>query len=239
MKTYVYEKHPYFKIPEILVVVRHGQSEGNILSDDEVAKHDKPSHDFALSGTGVIQALAVGQVLRREFPDIHRFNAIVHSTYRRTKETYERAIEIAIGEGSHKSVFPVVPDSRVNEKDEGIRHKLTEEDINKNFPLALKLFEKFEKYHHVPIHGESVPQVEMRIRDIMRDLVQHDRKSVLIFGHGVWMRILHHMISMGDIDKYEGRGEDGLPHPKNGVIYYFVTLSNCIQLNILDEHINE
>lgn len=224
-KEYTYENHPLFILPNLLAVVRHGESEINVLDDDGVADSSTPSHNFSLTKSGRNQAKAVGKTLKhffnREFPSV-----ICQSTYRRARET----CEIALREYGVKGI--VITDSRLNEKDEGIRHKLKGKDIESFFPLAKYLFGKYGKYHHIPIHGESVPQVEMRIRDLMRDIVQNNKRNALFFGHGVWMKILHHMVSMSTTGIYDESG--GIPHPKNGSIYIYKRFDRKTTLEIHD-----
>ena len=70
--------------PKLLVFVRHGESEGNILNVDERAELEIPTHEYALTLRGRRQALMAGLYLNKEFGS---FDVYYNSTYRRAKET--------------------------------------------------------------------------------------------------------------------------------------------------------
>jgi broad specificity phosphatase PhoE len=81
--------------PALLVLVRHGQSERNIVKkrnsfylDDESRKAVKgiPDHLIALTEEGHRQAIATGRALREQ---LGSFDDVFHSGYRRTIETTE------------------------------------------------------------------------------------------------------------------------------------------------------
>ena len=54
-------------LPELLVLVRHAESEGNIKSTAERAKSEIPTHGYALTDRGQQQALITGRYLQKKF----------------------------------------------------------------------------------------------------------------------------------------------------------------------------
>ena len=66
---------PYPKWPKTLVLMRHGQSERNVMKDLAKANGQKPrwtdgvrDQDTPLTELGVMQALSAGVELRKNFP---------------------------------------------------------------------------------------------------------------------------------------------------------------------------
>ena len=107
-----------------LILVRHGQSEGNVAAEaadrDELEQIDVPARDpdVVLSGTGRDQAAAVGRWLASLPPD-EQPEVLWTSPYRRARETAEIALEVAGLEIAHRV------DERLRDRDMGITDKLT------------------------------------------------------------------------------------------------------------------
>jgi broad specificity phosphatase PhoE len=85
--------------PELLVLVRHGQSDRNVAKAGHVFFPDEesraafagvPERQAALTELGWQQARALGVRLREEH---ERFDLVLHSGYRRTRETAEALLE--------------------------------------------------------------------------------------------------------------------------------------------------
>ena len=74
--------------PKSLVFVRHAQSAGNVMTQDERAGCEIPNHAYPLTDTGIIQAIITGKYLKEKFssdlPD-----ACLASTFLRTQMTLD------------------------------------------------------------------------------------------------------------------------------------------------------
>ena len=171
--------------PKLLVFVRHGESEGNVLNADERAELEIPTHEYALTPRGRNQALMAGLYLSKEFGS---FDVYYTSTYRRAKETMALM---------YPDVKEPHEDPRLDEADRGIWHTMTKEDIEKFMPWEIKRKNRVGLYRYRPFGGESWPQVELRIHSFLGTLARdYSGDRVLIVGHGNWFilfqRLIHH-----------------------------------------------
>src|SRR3989344_1938406 len=170
--------------PRLLVLVRHGESEGNLKTADERAGFCKATYDYALTPYGRWQAEITGQYLRDSF---HEFDVNYTSYYRRARET------LAI-------IYPearVYEDPRLAEAQRGIWHTLTKAQMAEVMPWELERKEREGLYHYRPYGGENWPDVEMRIHSFLGTLNRdYSGQRVLIVGHGHWFilfqRLVHH-----------------------------------------------
>jgi len=181
--------------PKLLVFVRHGESEGNILSVDERAKYDCSSHAYPLTPRGREQAKITGEYLHNRFGN---FDAYYTSYYRRTHETLELMYP-----GVH-----AYEDPRLAEAQRGIWHVLTKEEVSRYFPGEIIRKEREGLYHHRPLGGENWPDIELRIHSFMGTLARdYSGKRVLITGHGFWLilfqKLIHHFSIEEALAKYK------------------------------------
>lgn len=171
-------------LPELLVLVRHAESEGNIQSTAERAKSEIPTHGYALTDRGKQQALITGRYLQERFGFFDDYYA---SYYRRAKETLQLMYVGA----------KVYEDPRLAEGQRGIWHILTEEEIQERYPFEIARREREGLYHFRPWGGENWPDIELRIHSFLRTLYRDCvGRRVLIIVHGHWLilfqRLIHH-----------------------------------------------
>lgn len=166
-----------------LVLIRHPETEGNLVSNSEMATLERPNHMFLLSKQGEDQLESTVQAYTNL--SIRRPAVVFHSTAFRTRvlaHKFSRELNIDCFE-----------DSRLNEKWDGIFHSLPLSKINEQYPEQIILKEKYGWYHYKPPGGENGPDVEMRIRSFLRDLSENRSyigKQVIIVGHGNWFHLL-------------------------------------------------
>lgn len=161
---------------ELLVLVRHGESEGNLLTAEERARFEVPTHKYVLTPRGRKQAQITGAYLRERFGE---FDFYYVSYYARSRETME-------------IMYPgakLCEDSRLAEAQRGIYHTMMKEEITRYFPKELERKEKEGLYHHRPIGGENWPDIEGRIYSFKNDALRLRcrNKKVVIVGHGNWL----------------------------------------------------
>lgn len=168
-----------------LILVRHGQSEGNVAAEaadrDELHKIDVPARDpdVVLSETGRRQAEAVGHWLR-ELPEDKRPQVVWTSPYRRARETAEIALETS---GLHLD-FRV--DERLRDRDMGITDMLTGAGIRDRHPEEAERRAWIGKFYYRPPGGESWADVAFRVRSLLNELMTMEREErILITGHDV------------------------------------------------------
>jgi broad specificity phosphatase PhoE len=169
--------------PSELVLVRHGQSVGNIAARDAGRRGaarldlDFRDADTPLSDTGREQARAVGAFLKagdeNECPEL-----IVCSPYRRAAETATAAVE------AWGCAHEVVLDERLRERDLGVFDGLTSSGIKAEYASESERRSRVGKFYYQPPSGESWCDVSLRVRSLLADLREgYEGKRVWLFTH--------------------------------------------------------
>nr|WP_300050978.1 histidine phosphatase family protein [uncultured Nocardioides sp.] len=168
-----------------LILVRHGQSEGNVAAEkaqrDGVEHIDVPARDpdVVLSETGREQAAAVGRWLQGLSED-ERPGIVWTSPYRRARETAEIALEVC----DLDLDFRV--DERLRDRDMGITDMLTGAGISSRYPEEAKRRKWIGKFYYRPPGGESWADVTLRVRAVLTDLAHNESaERVLVTAHDV------------------------------------------------------
>jgi broad specificity phosphatase PhoE len=167
--------------PDRLVLVRHGESVGN-LADAEARQRgadrldlDARDADVELSETGRRQADAVGRWLA-SVDDDDRPTVVVSSPYRRAADTARRAVG--------NLDIEVVLDERLRERDLGVFDGLTGHGIRRAYPEEAERRQKLGKFYYQPPSGESWSDVVLRVRHLMADLRDgFDGAQLWLFTH--------------------------------------------------------
>lgn len=184
--------------PKLLVLVRHAESVGNIMTAEERAQDPRSTWEYPLTSLGRQQACNTGIYIRDTYKT---FDLRYVSYYIRSKATMH-------------IIYPdeaVREDARLAEAQRGIRHTLTEERIERDYPGENARREREGYYHYRPFGGENWPDVEQRIHSFL-DTLRRDcaGKKVLIVGHGHWMilfqRLIHNLSIEEALDRYKNRG---------------------------------
>jgi broad specificity phosphatase PhoE len=164
-----------------LVLVRHGESEGNVADREaleagrETLSLDVRDADVELSATGREQARAVHEHLR-SLPPEERPTAVVTSPYRRARGTAEIAVE--------GLDVPLVVDERVRERDLGAFDGLTWIGIEKEFPRESQRRQRVGKYYYRPPGGESWCDVVLRVRQVLLEMQErYAGERLWLFSH--------------------------------------------------------
>ncbi len=181
--------------PRCLVLVRHAESEGNVLSIDERALFQKATHAYPLTARGREQARITGEYLKKKYDD---FDIRYVSYYQRSRETME-----IMRPGER-----VYEDPRLAEAQRGIYHAMTKKQIAKHFPGELERKEREGLYHYRPLGGENWPDIELRIHSFLSTLSRdYAGKNVLIVVHGHWLllfqRLIHHFSTDEAVRRYQ------------------------------------
>lgn len=168
--------------PKRVVLVRHGESEGNIKSPNDISFNNKANHEFVLTDKGKQQALIAGKYLREKYGE---FDSYFCSTFRRTQETLSLL---------YPEVSPIV-DSRLNEWWRGIWHTMSPEKILTLYPEEHLIRKREGEYHYRPPGGQSCQDVELMIHSFIQSLgSDYLDKTVLISAHGKWMLLFWRII---------------------------------------------
>ncbi len=179
--------------PKRIVLLRHGESEGNIRSSDDISFEDKANHAFALTEKGREQARTAGMRLRGGWPE---FDSYFCSTFQRTQETLSLA---------YPSAIPVI-DSRLNELWRGIWHTMSREKVLELYPEESRIREREGEYHYRPPGGQSCQDVELMIYSFLLSLrADYAGKNVLISAHGNWMLLFWRIVCNRSPIAFESR----------------------------------
>jgi len=182
--------------PRQLIIVRHGQSAGNVARDaatladvDRIALSDRDA-DVPLSGLGRQQATALGHWFASEQEDA-RPEILLSSPYRRACQT----ADLFRTAGGCLPDEPICFDERLREKEFGILDGLTVTGIHHQEPQQAEFRRLLGKFYHRPPGGESWCDVILRLRSVMDTIALHyaDRR-VIIFTHQVVVLCLRYII---------------------------------------------
>lgn len=170
--------------PKMVILIRHGESEANLLSRDEQRDIPYGTNHYRLTEKGRRQAELTGNWVRANLP---KPDLILRSYYARTNETAEL-------------VFPgreIRDEVLLAERDRGIWTEATEEEVREHAPWEIRRRDKQGSYHYRPAGGENIPDVERRVREFRRSMrVNSGHKIIAAVGHShwilLWQKVVHH-----------------------------------------------
>jgi broad specificity phosphatase PhoE len=176
-----------------LLLVRHGESQGNVAAAEAHAagahQIDVPARDadVDLSDLGRQQARAVGVSLGAMAAEAAP-QALVVSPYLRARET----ARIACDEAGLD--LPTRIDERLRDRELGVLDRLTFAGVKARYPEEAERRAWQGKFYHRPAGGESWVDVALRLRTWVADL---DRDPVterlLVVGHDVVIALVRYV----------------------------------------------
>ncbi len=182
--------------PEILWIVRHGESAGNVARDAaraagmsvvDIAGRDV---DVPLSALGELQATALGHWFADQ-PEDRRPSVTLVSPYVRAVRTAELVREA----GGFGTDDELILDERLREKEFGILDRLTVRGILERYPEQAEFRRLLGKFYHRPPGGESWCDVILRLRSALDTISLHySGERVLIVCHQVIVLCLRYLL---------------------------------------------
>lgn len=198
-------------MPQDLVLVRHGQSEGNIVQrafkdggSMEVPPEflNIPDWKYRLSEEGIKQAEITGEWLQEEFggPPGEVFDAKLVSPYLRARET-----AVYIGGPACEWLI----DNRLPERDWGVYNSVLPSERDQHFPHEERM-RQLSSLHWRPTGGESLDKsVQFRFRDWLGTLHrEHEAKKVLAVSHGEFMWVARYVLERMLPEEWEEADEN-------------------------------
>lgn len=162
--------------PQRIVLVRHGESEGN--ADDTVYERE-PDHALRLTETGLRQARETGEGLREQFGE-ERVSVYI-SPYRRTHETF-RAF------GLDPARVRVREEPRLREQDWGNWQDRDDVRLQKAYRDAYGHF--FYRFAQGESGADVYDRVGAFLESLHRSFEEPDHpENVLLVTHGLTMRL--------------------------------------------------
>ncbi len=164
-----------------LVLVRHGESVGNVADRAAIAAKahrldlEARDADVVLSDEGEKQADALGEHLA-QLPEDQRPTIVVSSPYQRARSTAERALA--------GFELDVLVDERIRERELGIFDGITWYGIEADHPEESARRARVGKFYYRPPGGESWADVILRVRSILLELQERFAgERVWLFSH--------------------------------------------------------
>ena len=176
------------KWPDVIWLVRHGESAGNVARSEAEANGQlfinvaQREIDVPLSELGKGQAMALGKWFA-EMPDEEKPTVILTSPYKRARETTDVLIEHS---GIDQDEAVLVIDERLREKEFGIFDRLTKSGAQELYPEQAEARTTLGKFYYRPPGGESWCDVILRLRSVIDTISrEYRRERVLIVAHQV------------------------------------------------------
>ena len=177
--------------PAALWLIRHGQSEGNVIRDEAEQRHaqeyvlDSRDADVPLSDLGRQQAEAFGRWLgeqpREQHPDV-----VLVSPYLRAAQTADIVLETAGLQGLPRGV-----DERLRDREMGQWDGLTWRGIVARYPEEAERAKLVGRFFHRPAGGESWADMCLRLRSLLADVGQElTGRRVLVVAHDVVIQLI-------------------------------------------------
>jgi broad specificity phosphatase PhoE len=177
-----------------LILVRHGESEGNIAREAAEAEQadeiliDQRDPDVPLSGRGRSQAEAVGHWLT-ELSGERRPSVAWCSPYTRARQTAELALATA---GMQVSLHV---DERLRDRELGILDRLTSRGVTARYPDEARRRRYLGKMYYRPPGGESWADMALRLRSFLADLDRaHEAGCGLVVCHDAVILVLRYIL---------------------------------------------
>ena len=188
--------------PQLLWIVRHGQSAGNVAREvAEAGGHATidiafRDIDTPLSALGEQQALALGRwfgaLQKNEQPEV-----VLSSPYVRAHHTATLLMQSA---GFDEGEVVLRLDERLREKEFGILDRLTTAGIHQKYPELGAQRSHVGKFYFRPPGGESWCDVILRLRSLVEMITrEYAAKRVLIVAHQVTVNCLRYLLE--DLDE--------------------------------------
>jgi broad specificity phosphatase PhoE len=198
--------------PALLVLVRHGQSQRNIVKkqnrfylDDESRKSVKgvPDHLIELTDEGRRQSHQTGAALRDRFGT---FDYIVHSGYARTVQTLDHMLEAYTDE--ERARMRVRHHLFVRERDGGHAYDMTDAEAQAAFPWLQDYWNTFGPFFARPPGGESLADVVERVYAFLQKLTRTMAgRRVLVVTHGGTIWCFRYVLERWTYEEAERRFE--------------------------------
>ena len=181
--------------PQALWLIRHGQSEGNVIRD-EAERRDAQEYvlgtrdaDVPLSDLGREQADAFGRWLGEQPPD-QQPDVVLVSPYLRAVQTADHVLAAAGLEHLPRGV-----DERLRDREMGQWDGLTWRGIKARHPQEAERAQLVGRFFHRPPGGESWADICLRLRSVLADVARElPGRRVLVVAHDVVIQLVRVLI---------------------------------------------
>jgi 2,3-bisphosphoglycerate-dependent phosphoglycerate mutase len=183
--------------PDLLYIVRHGESAGNVARDaaveagESMIDIDIRDIDVPLSELGQRQSIALGRWFGA-LPADRRPNIVLTSPYLRARHSAGLVVKTA---GMREDSYSLIVDERLREKEFGILDRLTAVGIREQYPDQAEFRRLLGKFYHRPPGGESWCDVILRLRSATEMIArEYCGERVLIVCHAVVVLCMRYIL---------------------------------------------
>ena len=181
--------------PQALWLIRHGQSEGNVIRD-EAEHRDAEEYvlgtrdaDVPLSDLGRQQAEAFGRWLAEQ-PADRQPDVVLVSPYLRAAQTADHVLEAAGLSHLARGV-----DERLRDREMGEWDGLTWRGIKARHPQEAERAQLVGRFYHRPPGGESWADICLRLRTLLADVARElPGRRVLVVAHDVVIQLVRVLV---------------------------------------------
>jgi len=222
-------------MPNHLVLVRHGESEGNFVRnafkegrEGDLAYslnefRERPGHDWRLTEKGVEQAQAAGVWIQENIIKkygLPGFDRYFYSSHRRTFETAGH-LGIEGAQWRHNAMF--------RERSWGELENLTGDQEHQEIYPRNYEWMQLDPLNWAPPGGESIVQVsDTRVREVLDTLHRdHDEKgvdAVIAATHGEWIWAARLVLEYMFHEDWETHKEDPMQKIHNCQVVHYTRL---------------
>lgn len=214
--------------PTLLALMRHAESQRNIAKGERTYFADSEARrsvrgiadpDVELTDEGRRQARVTGRALRARFGS---FDAVIHSGYRRTRDTARLLLEA--WPPAEQRAIEVRHDLFIRERDAGYAFEMTAEEAQHAFPWLAEYWRTTGSFFARPPGGESLAQVCERVY-LFLDRLFRDRggQRVLVITHAATLRAFRFLLERWTYEEAAERFQAELS-PNCGVTVYALDL---------------
>lgn len=176
-------------LPRDIVLVRHGQSEGNAVlsawrkgdAEPEGGHRQRHTREYRLTDKGIAQARMAGEWIRKNIYSVHPITQFFVSDYLRARET---AGHLGLPGAQWSVQF------NLRERDMALMDNTPIPDRKTLFPLEDAQYER-DRFLSIPAGGgESIPRLCQRVKTEILDAWEQrfSEDTVIAVGHGHTMR---------------------------------------------------
>jgi broad specificity phosphatase PhoE len=192
--------------PALLILLRHGESERNVVKknnsyfpDNESRKLDQgiPDHKIDLTAEGIRQSRVTGEALRAKFGT---FDYIYDSGYQRTVHTATEMLKAWPEE--ERARIKVRQNLLIRERDPGYAYDMTTAEAEAAFPWLSEYWQTFGDFFAYPPGGESLAKATERVSTFLHT-IYHERagQKVVIVAHEWVLRSMLFVLERWDYEE--------------------------------------
>lgn len=197
--------------PRHLVLVRHGESEGDVRRKQKLPALKHPIHEEQTK-VGHEQSRAAGSWITKHILGaygLNGFNKYLVSPLIRTRQS-ANSLDLS-------DVW--VEDQRLAERNRGDIQGLTNKQHLERFPKSYKQMSE-HPFHWVPPHGESILAVSHRFGELVNDLVNTNNVLIMTHRDVIWAALVS--LEGMDLEEVESLNTDTI---NNGQVTHYTNVN--------------